>query len=770
MLATATLGYPRIGPRRELKRALEDHWSGRSGGSELAAAAARIKSQRWREQRRRGIAIVPSNDFSLYDHVLDTAWMLGALPARARDLPRDLGTYFKLARGGGHGGGCAALEMTKWFDTNYHYLVPELDADTAFAPDPAKPVGEFREALAMGIHTRPVLLGPVSFLRLAKRADGGDPLELLPRALPAYAAILAALAEAGADWIQLDEPCLVTDLAASASSAFAPAYAALSAADPRLRLLVATYHGALEGNLAIVGALPIHGLHLDLVRGAGQLEAALAAIAPDWTLSLGVVDGRSPWRADLPRALALIRQAAEGRPAGALHIAPSCSLMHLPVDLAAETALDPRIARWLAFADEKLDEVAAIAALASAPPDPAHALLQASRALARERASSPLAVDAAVRARAAGVGAQQLERATPLARREELQREALRLPAFPTTSIGSFPQTPEVRAERARFRSGAISAAAYGDYLRAEIARCVRAQEEAGLDVLVHGEFERTDMVEHFAELLGGFAVTANGWVQSYGSRCVKPPIIVGDVKRPRPMTVDWAVHAQSLTRRPMKGMLTGPVTMLQWSFVRDDLTREQVCRQIALALREEVADLERAGIRIIQVDEPALREGLPLRRRDQPGYLRWAVECFRLATAGAAGATQIHTHMCYSEFNDIMPAIAALDADVVSIETARSRMELLGAFADHRWSGGIGPGVYDIHSPSVPRAAAMADLLRIACRHLRPEQLWVNPDCGLKTRGWPEVEAALARMVEAARALRAAQPTSARSGQRTPR
>ena len=761
MIDSASLGFPRIGPQRELKQALEAHWSGTLDADGLHTAAAKLRTARWRRQKHHGIAVIPSNDFSLYDHVLDTCCLVGAIPERFAHAggPIDLATYFRMARGDA---GVAALEMTKWFDTNYHYLVPEVSAETRFAADASKPLGEFREALALGITTRPVLVGPVTFLKLAKRVDGGDPLTLLPALLPAYVAVLRALADAGAQWIQLDEPCLASDLTAADQDAYRSAYAALAGADPRLRLLLTTYFGAVAEWLPLIRSLPVHGLHLDLLRGPGQLDAALAALPLDWLLSLGVIDGRSVWKADLERALALVRRVIAARPAARIEVAPSCSLLHVPVDLAEEQRLDPRIAAWLAFATQKLDEVnlVACAALGGELSPTIAAALAASRAVQAERAASPLAVDPAVRARAAAVGDQDLRRASSFPARDALQRQRLGLPDFPTTTIGSFPQTSEVRRQRAAFKTGRIDQPTYDAYLHEETARCIHFQEECGLDVLVHGEFERNDMVEYFGELLAGYAFTSHGWVQSYGSRCVKPPLIVGDISRPAPMTVAWARYAQSLTPKPVKGMLTGPVTILQWSFVRDDLPRDQVCCQIALALRDEIRDLEAAGIAIIQVDEPALREGLPLRQRERNAYLRWAVDCFRLATSGVRDDTQIHTHMCYSEFNDIIAAIAELDADVISIETARSRMELLDAFERFAYPNGIGPGVYDIHSPAVPEADAMSGLLRHACRRLRPDQVWVNPDCGLKTRGWAEVGPSLRNLVRAAKQLRAVAAT----------
>jgi len=756
MLDSAILGFPRIGAQRELKRALESHWSGSLAEPGLLQAAASLRRARWLRQKHHGIASVPSNDFSLYDHMLDASCLLGVVPERFAHPggPVALETYFRMARGDG---AVAALEMTKWFDTNYHYLVPELTALTRFQADATKPVAEFREALALGITTRPVLVGPVTYLLLSKCSDGGDLLALLPALLAVYTAILTALAEAGAQWIQIDEPCLATDLTPAAIAAYQTAYAALAAAEPRLRLLLTPYFGSVADHFSWLRALPVHGLHLDLVRSPEQLEPALSQLPGSWLLSLGVVDGRSPWRTALDPAVARIRQAQAHRPEAAVQVASSCSLLHVPLDLSMEPQLSPAIRSGLAFACQKLDEITLIVQGARGADETISADLAEDRARRVARAASVLACDPAVRQRLADSAAVSLSRHAPYPERDRRQRQRLALPAFPTTTIGSFPQTTAIRALRCDLKAGRIDQAAYQRQLEVETARCVRFQEACGLDVLVHGEFERNDMVEYFGEQLHGYAFTANGWVQSYGSRCVKPPIIVGDVSRPRPMTVAWSRYAQSLTTKPMKGMLTGPVTMLQWSFVRDDLPRETVCRQIALALRDEIRDLEQAGIAIIQVDEPALREGLPLRQRDRAGYLRWAVDCFRLATSGVRDDTQIHTHMCYSEFNDIIAAIAELDADVISIETARSRMELLTAFERFSYPNGIGPGVYDIHSPAVPSPQAMADLLHQATRRLRPEQVWVNPDCGLKTRGWAQVAPSLQHLVQAARQLRGA-------------
>ncbi|RVT95737.1 5-methyltetrahydropteroyltriglutamate--homocysteine S-methyltransferase [Rhodovarius crocodyli] len=768
-VTVATLGFPRIGPRRELKTALESYWSGKSGRGELLATAAGLRAATWARQKALGADIVPSNDFSFYDQVLDTSAMVGAVPALYgwKGGPVDLDTYFAMARGaqgGAHeecGAGCThkavdvpASEMTKWFDTNYHYLVPEFAPGQAFALSSTKVIDEYLEAKAQGIATRPVLVGPVTFLKLGK--GEADRAALLRALLPVYAEVLNRLAAAGAEWVQMDEPCLVLDLADEDRALLAEAYAALAQAAPAVKLMLTTYFGALGDNLETALALPVAGLHLDLVRAPEQL--ALAAKAPaGLVLSLGVIDGRNVWRADLEAILDRLEPVVKsGRQ---IILAPSCSLLHTPIDLALETAIDPEVKSWLAFAVQKIEELATLARALNEGRAAVGDRLAASSAAARARRTSPKIHDAAVGERLAQVSDAMARRQSPFPERRRVQVESLGLPAFPTTTIGSFPQTEQVRKARAAHAKGTLTDADYQAFLRAETARTVKWQEDIGLDVLVHGEFERNDMVQYFGEQLSGFVFSKAGWVQSYGSRCVRPPILFGDVSRPSPMTVAWWQYAQSVTTRPMKGMLTGPVTILNWSFVRDDVPRSLACRQIALAIRDEVADLEAAGARIIQIDEAALREGLPLRRGDWAEYLRWAVESFRLTASAVADRTQIHTHMCYSEFNDIIAAIGDMDADVISIETARSKMELLGAFADYRYPAEIGPGVYDIHSPRVPAVEEMTELLEAARGRLAPEQLWVNPDCGLKTRKWPETEAALVNMVEAARKVRALVP-----------
>jgi len=796
MAQAINLGMPRMGPHRELKRAVERYWEGRIDGAELARVGAERRADAWRAQQAAGIGSIPSNDFSLYDQVLDTCCLVGAVPDRFGwdgDMV-DLDTSFAMARGTERDGvAVAPLEMTKWFDTNYHYLVPELGPGTQFRLASRKPVDELVEARALGIATRPVLIGPVTFLLLAAPTRPGfSPLSLLQRLLPVYERVLAALAAAGATWVQLDEPCLVTDLDDRAREAYRNAYAVLArAAD--VRLLVATYFGGLGDNTDLAAALPVDGLHVDLVRAPDQLAPLLDRLdhlvppppgsreegGRERVLSLGVVDGRNVWRTDLDGVLDRVTE-AHRQLGDRLWVGPSCSLQHVPHDVEAEDGLDPTVKGWLAFAHQKLDEVGTLAAalVHRGPPelDPAEPDRAASATAAGDPAADRLvvverlavnrrAVEARrvaqaeapnrVRRRSAAVTAAMANRPSPYPVRAEVQQRALGLPVLPTTTIGSFPQTAEIRQARRRHDAGEMTDDDYTAFCQAEIARVVRTQEDLGLDVLVHGEPERNDMVQYFGERLAGFVTTAQGWVQSYGTRCVRPPILFGDVERPAPMTVEWASYAQSLTDRPVKGMLTGPVTILEWSFVRDDQPRHETCRQIALAIRDEVVDLEAAGIGIIQVDEPALREGLPLRLADRKQYLDWATECFRLAASGVDDSTQIHTHMCYAEFGDVIDAIVALDADVISIEATRSRMDVLADLVAVRYPAGVGPGVYDIHSPLVPSEEDVAALLDRALAALPAGQLWVNPDCGLKTRGWDEVRLALAGMVAAARAAR---------------
>lgn len=742
-LKTANLGFPRMGRQRELKFALEGYWTGKRTEKELLNVASSLRREHWKLQQSAGIDFIPSNDFSLYDQVLDALVLVGATPERFGSGPVTLERYFAMARNSREQ---TAMEMTKWFDTNYHYLVPEWSAGLAFRPDTTKLLGELKEAQALGIATRPVLIGPLTLLLLGKGVAGFDPLTLLPKLTRAYEEVLKALATEGVEWVQIDEPLLVTDLIDGVADAYRKAYAQLTKLP--VKLMLTTYFDVLGDNLQLAVDLGTAGIHVDLVRGPNQLADVLPALKADQLLSAGCVEGRNIWITDFSIASAQLRQAVDKLGASGVLVAPSCSLLHVPHDLGAETVLDGHIKSWLRFAAERLAEIAALGR-------GDREAFKATTAALADRAAAESTTNPQVRAALAVLSDKDFKRTSPYADRSTAQRKRFGLPLFPTTTIGSFPQTAEVRKHRAARKSGHETADEYEAFLRTVIADCVLEQERIGLDVLVHGEFERNDMVEYFAEFLDGFAFTANGWVQSYGSRCVKPPVIYGDVSRPAPMTVKWSQYARSLTTRPMKGMLTGPITVLQWSFVRNDIPRQQTAWQIALALHDEVKDLERAGIGIIQVDEPALREGLPLRRADWPAYLDWAVKAFQLTTSAVSDSTQIHTHMCYCEFEDILPSIAALDADVISMESARSRMELLEAFRAHRYPNEIGPGVYDIHSPRVPSADEMRELLKLALEVLKPEQLWVNPDCGLKTRAWPETILALENMCKAASELR---------------
>ncbi len=746
-IATAVLGFPRMGQQRELKFALEAHWKGTLPEADLQATARTLRARHWQAQQAAGIASIPSNDFSLYDQVLDALVLVGATPSRFGTGSITTDRYFAMARNSSEQ---TAMEMTKWFDTNYHYLVPEWSADLPFLPDTRKLLAEIGEARALGIETRPVLLGPVTLLSLGKSVDGIDPLSLLPRLLAAYREVLTALAQAGVPWVQMDEPSLVTDLTPAYAQAFRTAYAELNKV-PSLRLMLTTYFGALGDNLPLAVSLNTAGLHIDAVRAPQQVATVAAALQPQQLLSLGCVDGRNIWLTDLAQTSITVQALAKQLGPGRLQVATSCSLLHAPYDASGESSLPGDVQTWLAFAQQKLLE---LRALAAGPADASEAFATNAARIA-SRAAAESSTNADVRAAVASLEQQHFQRPSPYPQRAKIQRAELKLPLLPTTTIGSFPQTAEVRQKRAAHRKGHLSDAEYQQFLQAATEDCIRRQEAIGLDVLVHGEFERNDMVEYFGELLNGFAFTGNGWVQSYGSRCVKPPLIYGDVSRPAPMTVEWSRYAQSLTRHWMKGMLTGPITILQWSFVRNDIPERDVAFQIARALRDEVCDLEAAGIRIIQVDEPALREGLPLRHADWDTYLKWATEAFRLATSGVQDGTQIHTHMCYCEFEDVLPAIAALDADVISMESARSRMEMLAAFKREGYPNEIGPGVYDIHSPRVPGTQEMQHLLELALEVLKPEQVWANPDCGLKTRGWPEVTEALTNLCNATQAVR---------------
>ena len=762
-MLTNNLGYPRIGGNRELKKSSERYWSGKISRDELLQAGKALRLQNWELQKEIGIDLIPSNDFSFYDQVLDMTLMVGAIPERYQRLTdsADIDLYFALARGIQTGDAdITAMEMTKWFDTNYHYIVPEFKKDQEFSFFSSKVVDEFEEAKNAGFTTKPVLIGPVSFLLLGKEKEGGfHRIELLNNILPIYVEILGRLRDAGAAWIQFDEPFLALDLTESEKTAFAKTYARIREEFPSLKILLTTYFAGLRDNTKLALSLPVTALHIDMVRDPGQLDEVLLSIPKNLSLSLGVVDGRNIWRNDFLNSMELIKKAIEALGPERVLIAPSCSLLHVPCDLdlePIETTLTPEISNWLAFAKQKLEEVVALKRFAN-PHENTQAVEQMKEnILAIERRRSSRSVHKQnVKDRINTITGRDAARESPFELRQPKQAAALRLPLFPTTTIGSFPQTKEVRGWRARFRKGDLSAVEYDALLKRETEKAIRWQESLGIDVLVHGEFERNDMVEYFGETLEGFAFTTNGWVQSYGSRCVKPPIIFGDVSRPEPMTVYWSTYAQSLTDKPVKGMLTGPVTILQWSFVRDDQPRAETCTQIALAIRDEVSSLESAGIRVIQIDEPAIREGLPLRRSDRQEYLDWAVTAFRIASSSVADETQIHTHMCYSEFNDIIENIAAMDADVITIECSRSQMELLDVFSKFKYPNEIGPGVYDIHSPRVPLRSEIVDLLEKARAVIPYEQLWVNPDCGLKTRGWDETEKAIIEMVAAARELR---------------
>ncbi len=808
-IQTHNLGFPRIGANRELKRAVEAYWRGDLSLPELEDRGRDLRRRHWQQQADAGLDWIPTGDFAWYDQVLTLSATFGNVPVRHRPgvdaaneagesqhdsherggnsherggnshereedgdccqpeaeaLPEapngpcsnvDLDTLFRMARGRAPTGATAsACEMTKWFDTNYHYLVPEFHPEQTFELSYHQIIEETREAVELGYKVKPVILGPLSYLWLGKeKAAGFDRLSLLNNLIPAYQALLNTLAEAGAEWVQIDEPILVLDLPGEWQQAFEACYHQLQTRSPKL--LLATYFGGLGDNLSTAVNLPVAGLHIDAARAPEQLLTVVDRLPTHKILSIGQINGRNIWRNDLQASVETLRGLAK-RLGDRLWLAPSCSLLHVPVDLKREAKLDEELKSWLAFAQQKVDEVVILAdLLGEAPSDRAQSALAASDAAVHSRRTSSRIHNDAVQGRLKAITPADSQRHSPFAKRIQAQQALLQLPLFPTTTIGSFPQTTEIRQNRRAFKQGQLSEVEYQSRIRQEIADCIAKQEQLGLDVLVHGEAERNDMVEYFGEQLEGYAFTQFGWVQSYGSRCVKPPIIYGDVSRPGPMTVAWARYAQSLSRKPVKGMLTGPITMLFWSFVRDDQPRATTARQIALALRDEVVDLESAGIRIIQIDEPALREGLPLRQKDWQQYLDWAVEAFRLSASGVSDETQIHTHMCYSEFNDIIDAIAALDADVITIETSRSQGELLEAFERFDYPNDIGPGVYDIHSPNVPPTETMAKVIERAAQHLPKERLWVNPDCGLKTRGWPETEAALVGMVAAARRLR---------------
>jgi len=765
-MLTHNLGYPRIGGNRELKKACENYWSGKITSEELLAIGKELRLKNWKLQQESGIDLIPSNDFSFYDQVLDLSLTVGAVPDRYREIIKsksnsELDHYFAMARGYQKDGfDITAMEMTKWFDTNYHYIVPEFYKNQSFTLKSLKAVNEFVEAKEFGITSKPVLIAPVSYLLLGKeKEEGFHRIELLEKLLPVYLELIGKLVNEGAEWIQFDEPFLALDINETEKNAIAKTYDAIRAEFPHIKILVATYFDGLKDNLSLAVSLPVCALHVDVVRYPEQLQDVLTAIPENLSLSLGVIDGRNIWKNDYKNSLGIIDKAVKVIGKDRILIAPSCSLLHVPCDLENETneaVLTTEIKTWLSFAKQKLTEVVTLRQLANSENITAAAVaLQRNIEDNAKRKKSALIHDDNVKDRVSAITDDTARRKNNFTIRKVFQEQELNLPLYPTTTIGSFPQTTEVRSWRAKVKKDELTKSQYEALLKKETEDTIRFQEEVGLDVLVHGEFERNDMVEYFGEQLDGFVFTQNGWVQSYGSRCVKPPVIFGDVSRPEPMTVFWTKYAQSITDKPVKGMLTGPVTILQWSFVRDDQPRSQTCLQIALAIRDEVADLENAGIKIIEIDEPAIREGLPLRKDEWPQYLDWSIKAFRVSSSVVEDATQIHTHMCYSEFNDIIQDIADMDADVITIECSRSQMELLDAFANFKYPNDIGPGVYDIHSPRVPTKSEMVDLLSKADTLIPSSQLWVNPDCGLKTRHWDETKKALKEMVGAAKAMR---------------
>jgi len=754
------LGYPRVGARRELKKASELYWSGKTGKEELFAAARTIREQNWKLQQEAGIDLIPCNDFSFYDQVLDTSLMLGVIPQRYNAVltentgNSEIDLYFAMARGYQKDGlDITAMEMTKWFDTNYHYIVPEFIKNQQFRIFSEKVFHEFNLAKqTTGIIPKPVLIGPVSYLLLGKEKDAGfDKIDLIKKIVPVYAEILKKLQAQGAVWVQMDEPYLTLDLSAKEKEAFVYAYNEIKAQCPELKILLTTYFESLHENVALAVNLPVCALHIDLVRGPNQLDEVLTLMPEKLSLSMGVVDGRNIWKNDYIRSLAHIKKAIAVIGKDRIMIAPGCSLLHTPFDLDLEAGIQPEIKNWMAFAKQKLNEVNELSEIIEGNND----VLKNNIEAISTRNLSKLIHKQPVKKRVDGITVADSSRNNVFLVRQQIQQRKFGLPLFPTTTIGSFPQTDDIRQLRAKLKKGQLTAAQYDAEIEKATIDAIRWQEDIGLDVLVHGEFERNDMVEYFGEQLDGFLFTKNGWVQSYGSRCVKPPVIYGDVSRPKDMTVRWSTFAQANTNKLMKGMLTGPVTILQWSFVRNDQPRSETALQIALAIRDEVVALEQAGIKVIQIDEPAIREGLPLRKADWANYLDWAVKAFRISASGVRDETQIHTHMCYSEFNDIIKHIAQMDADVITIETSRSQMELLAAFADFKYPAEIGPGVYDIHSPRIPSVEEMASLLEKAAVLLPVGNIWVNPDCGLKTRKWPETQAALENMVKAAKAAR---------------
>ncbi len=754
-LKTCVLGFPRIGEERLLKKSTESYWKGEISEEVLNAAGYQIRSKNWLIQKEAGIDIIPSNDFSFYDQMLDMTALLGAVPSRYKwnGEKVDLNTYFAMARGTKS---IPAMEMTKWFDTNYHYIVPEFRRNQKFNLASNKPFDEFKEALSMGILTRPVLIGPITYLMLGKSKDNQfSTLDLLEPILEIYTVILNKFKAIGAESIQIDEPILVLELDTKVKTAIKKAYAKFAKEVPDMPLILTTYFGELKDNMKLAVSLPVSGLHLDLIRASRELKKLVSVMPDEMLLSLGVVEGRNIWKNDLTRSIGLLKPVIKKRGAEKCIIATSCSLLFSPVDLENEAQINAELKSWLSFSVQKLHEIELITkALSDGEESIASELSRNKRDIEARRKSKTIHKKTILQ-RIRKLKAENYARKSSFKIRQVIQRERLGLPLLPTTTIGSFPQTSDIRQARANFKKGALSSDKYEKFLKGKIKECVERQTEIGLDVLVHGEAERNDMVEYFGEQLDGFAFTKNGWVQSYGTRYVKPPIVYGDVSRPKPMTVKWIKYAQSLTDQPVKGMLTGPITILQWSFVRDDQPRSETARQIALAIRDEAADLEKMGSSIIQIDEPAIREGLPIRKSEWPKYLKWAVECFRLSSSGVQDKTQIHTHMCYSEFNDIIKSIAAMDADVISIETSRSQMELLDAFVKFHYPNEIGPGVYDIHSPRVPSVEEIENLLKKAASLLPISNLWVNPDCGLKTRGWEETALSLKALVKAAKSLR---------------
>ena len=761
MLKTANLGFPRIGANRELKKAVENYWKKNISIDELKQCAKEIRENNWKLQQKAEISYIPSNDFSFYDQILDTICLFGIVPTRFQkhfelEGNIDLDLYFAMARGAQNDGvDVTAMEMTKWLDTNYHYLVPEFKGDQEFKISSRKIFDEYQEAKNLGIETRPVITGPVTLLLLGKETDKSNKFDLLDNLLLAYKELFAKLNELGVKDVQIDEPYLVTDLSLDATNAYKKAYEQLNSFKQNINLHLATYFDSLADNTKLAFELGTESVHVDLVRAPEQFEKTLENVKENQTLSIGLINGRNIWINNFAQSIETAKKAVEKLGKERVIVAPSCSLLHSPVDLASETKLDDEIKSWLSFATQKVDEIKVVAKAADNEENDVQSELETNAKSLQARASSNKIHNSDVKDRVARIEQSDKNRKSDFDKRKLAQEEHINLPILPTTTIGSFPQTKEVRKYRADFKAGRINQEDYDKFIAEETTKTIKLQEEIDIDVLVHGEFERNDMVEYFGEQLEGFCFTKNGWVQSYGSRCVKPPVIFGDVSRPNAMTVKWSKFAQEQTEQIMKGMLTGPITMLQWSFVRDDQPRKDTATQIALAIRDEVCDLEAAGIKIIQIDEAALREGLPIRKSNWDEYLKWAVEAFRITASGVEDKTQIHTHMCYSEFNDIIAAIADMDADVISIETSRSQMELLDAFVNFKYPNEIGPGVYDIHSPRVPMQEEMEELLKKALKVLKPEQIWVNPDCGLKTRDWPETKSALKKMVDATKAIR---------------